>query len=109
MKLEQANEAALCKCFVVSLAGLASFWYNFLPSNSISSFGELGNKFSTHFIGSTRSSKRALQMFDVIQKPNESIRDFVEIFHREKGYDIEQCYQLKKYIKHLIKNGTMIS
>lgn len=63
IELEYSNETSLCKCFEVSLAGLASSWYNSLPLNSFDSFSELGNEFSTHFIGSRRSSKRAIQMF----------------------------------------------
>lgn len=82
MELEDANETTLCKCFEVTLAGPASCWYNLLPSCSICSFGELW-KFSTHIIGSRRSCKRAIQMFDVTQRPNESIREFVECFNRE--------------------------
>lgn len=31
MKLEEANEPTLCKCFKVALTGLPSSWYNSLP------------------------------------------------------------------------------
>lgn len=41
------------------------------------------NKFITHLIGSKRLEKRAIQMFDVTQKSNETIREFVERFIRE--------------------------
>lgn len=82
MELEEENELALCKCFEVALVGPASSWYNCLFLDSSGSFRELVNKFSTHFTVSMRSSKRAIQMIDIIQKPDESIREIVERVNR---------------------------
>lgn len=83
MELEEENKPALYKCFKVALTGPATSWYNSLPHHTIGSFDELCNKFFTHFIGSKRSSKRAIQMFNIVQQSNESIREFVKSFNRE--------------------------
>lgn len=82
-ELEEANEAALCKCFKVALSRPAFSWYNSLSPNSINLFGKLSNKFSTHFIGSKRSLNMVIQMFDVVLRLNESIQEFLERFNRE--------------------------
>lgn len=73
MELEDANKKTLCKCFEVMLARPASSWFNSLPPNSINSFRELCGKFTIDYIGSKRSSKRAIQMFDITQHPDEPI------------------------------------
>lgn len=104
MELKQVNEVALFNCFKVALAGSTSFWYNSLPSDSINSFGELGSKFSTHFIGSRKSSERAIQMFDVIKKLNETIQEFVERFNQEAVHalDLSNDVRIMAFVKALL-------
>lgn len=109
MELEDDNEIALCKCFKVTLAGPASSLYNSLPPSSINSFGELCNKFTTHFIRSRRSSKRAVQMFDVTQRPTESIQEFVERFNREpvNASDLTDDIRIMNFVKALLPSSRL--
>lgn len=63
MKLKEANEAALSKCFEVALTGPASSWYNSLPSyssgrsvNYATNFQPISSAVNSHPKGQSRCS-----------------------------------------------------
>jgi hypothetical protein len=70
------TEAFRVRLFSLSLTGTAFAWYATLPPNSISSWGELEQKFHDHFF----SSDYELDLVDLValrQGKDESVNEYI--------------------------------
>ncbi|KAL0322538.1 UNVERIFIED_CONTAM: hypothetical protein Sangu_1873100 [Sesamum angustifolium] len=72
------SDAAYCKLFRTTLAGKAMTWFNQLPIGSIDNF-DLSVSCTTFAINK-RYPKMAYYLFTVIQREQESLRDYVQRF-----------------------------
>ncbi|KAK4394080.1 hypothetical protein Sango_1878800 [Sesamum angolense] len=74
------SDAAYCKLFRTTLAGKAMTWFNQLPIGSIDNFEQLSQRFLHHFAINKRYPKTASYLFTVVQREQESLRDYVQRF-----------------------------
>ncbi|KAL0396511.1 UNVERIFIED_CONTAM: hypothetical protein Scaly_0099500 [Sesamum calycinum] len=74
------SDAAYCKIFRTTLAGKATTWFNQLPIGSIDNFEQLFQRFLHHFAINKRYPKTTSYLFTVIQREQESLRDYVQRF-----------------------------
>jgi hypothetical protein len=80
---QDIKEACLCKGFGSTLTGPALKWLLSIPANTITSFSHLINLFNTQFSCSRSFEKLTSDLYRVIQKHDESLRDFITRFSRE--------------------------
>jgi hypothetical protein len=96
-------EAFRVRLFSLSLTGTAFAWYATLPPNSISSWGDLEQKFYDHFF----SYDYELDLVDLValrQGKNESINDYIRRFRDTRN----RCFQInlaEKQLAGLAFNG----
>ncbi|KAL0354722.1 UNVERIFIED_CONTAM: hypothetical protein Sradi_3919100 [Sesamum radiatum] len=74
------SDAAYCKLFRTTLSGKAMAWFNQLPPGTIESFEQLAQRFLHHFAINKRYPKTASYLFTIIQRENESLREYVQRF-----------------------------
>ncbi|KAL0430946.1 UNVERIFIED_CONTAM: hypothetical protein Sradi_0720600 [Sesamum radiatum] len=74
------SDAAYCKLFRTTLSGKAMAWFNQLPSGTIEGFEQLSQRFLHHFAINKRYPKTASYLFTIIQRDNESLREYVQRF-----------------------------
>ena len=74
----------MCKGFGSSLIGPALQWYTNLPNNSISSFAQLTDTFVEQFASSRKLEKESDDLYGIVQRRGESLRDYVGHFNKEK-------------------------
>nr|XP_043625460.1 uncharacterized protein LOC122596880 [Erigeron canadensis] len=77
------KEACLCRSFGSTLSGSALKWLQSLPPLSINSFADLTNLFYSQFSCSRTFEKLTDDLYKIIQKPHESLRDFMTRFTKE--------------------------
>nr|XP_043619741.1 uncharacterized protein LOC122591543 [Erigeron canadensis] len=77
------KEACLCRSFGSTLSGSALKWLQSLPPLSINSFADLTNLFYSQFSCSRTFEKLIDDLYKIIQKPHESLRDFMTRFTKE--------------------------
>ncbi|XP_070031129.1 uncharacterized protein [Nicotiana tomentosiformis] len=77
-------ESVLLKKFGETLSKGAMIWYHNLPSNSIDSFAMLTDCFVKAHAGAIKIETRKSDLFKVIQKDNEMLREFVARFQMER-------------------------
>ncbi|GMN58485.1 hypothetical protein TIFTF001_027583 [Ficus carica] len=82
MLIQNANEAALCKLFCLTLTGAAWQWYQRLPPGSIDSFQQLASSFSATFHGSRTRKLGASHLFSIKQCENEKLKKYLERFDK---------------------------
>ncbi|KAH6780217.1 hypothetical protein C2S52_011454 [Perilla frutescens var. hirtella] len=78
------REACMCKGFGSSLSGAALQWFTNLPNASIGSFAQLTDLFVEQFASSRKIEKHSDDLYAIIQYPNETLRNYVARFNREK-------------------------
>ena len=78
------REACMCKGFGSSLISPALQWYTNLSNNFISSFAQLVDCFVEQFASSCKLLKLSDDLYGVRQRPNESLREYVARFNKEK-------------------------
>ncbi|XP_043687776.1 uncharacterized protein LOC122638996 [Telopea speciosissima] len=83
MIMYRGTEIISCRAFPFSLKGAATSWFSWLPPNSITSFGQLCPTFVTRFQSSMKHKKKAVNLFSVKQRSDESIRTFVSRFNKD--------------------------
>ncbi|XP_024172053.1 uncharacterized protein LOC112178073 [Rosa chinensis] len=69
--------------FEETLTNEALHWFLNLPTNSIDSFQELGDKFLQWFILFDSNYRTTPDLFRLKQRPNESLRDFVRRWQKQ--------------------------
>ncbi|XP_057247381.1 uncharacterized protein LOC130589811 [Beta vulgaris subsp. vulgaris] len=78
------REACMCKGFGSTLTGPALQWFINLDNGIISSFAQLVNTFNMQFASSRKMEKQASDLHRIVQKSDESLKEFVNRFNREK-------------------------
>ena len=78
------REACMCKGFGSTLAGPALQWFVNLPNGSIETFADLVNTFNLQFASSRVFEKTTSDLYRIVQRHRESLRDYLTRFNREK-------------------------
>ncbi|XP_074266815.1 uncharacterized protein LOC141590103 [Silene latifolia] len=84
------KEACMCKGFGSTFSGAALQWFVNLPNKSISSFAGLVNVFNQQFASSHKPEKLSSGLYRIVQRFEESTRDYVSRFNVEK-ISIPRC------------------
>ncbi|XP_022864595.1 uncharacterized protein LOC111384541 [Olea europaea var. sylvestris] len=74
----------MCKAFPQTLTNAARDWFSTLEPNSIASFSDLADKFSSFFASSKRIKKTAASLMQLRQGPTETLRGFMTRFNKER-------------------------
>ncbi|CAH9082513.1 unnamed protein product [Cuscuta epithymum] len=90
VRLDQ-REACMCRAFGTTLSGPALTWFVNLPNEGINSFAELVNLFNRQFASSRALEKQTSDLYRVVQRRNESLRDYLHRFNKDK-VSIPRCY-----------------
>ncbi|GKU87084.1 hypothetical protein SLEP1_g1535 [Rubroshorea leprosula] len=82
MRIQNANNAMMCKVFPATLKSTARRWYHKLPRHSIDSFSQLAKLFSNKFASQREIKRIATELMQVNQKEGESLRDYMQRFNK---------------------------
>jgi len=80
MLISGGNDAIRCKIFVGTLTGTTLKWFSKLPSASITSFTTFSQVFLERFAVNRPKQLQIADMFDVRQRPEESLKQFLNRF-----------------------------
>ena len=83
MSLQGVGDAIICKAFPATLKKAARSWFFSLPTRSISTFKNLGEKFMSHFISNVAYKKTSITLMFIRQRQYELLREFVTRFNNE--------------------------
>ncbi|GMN64580.1 hypothetical protein TIFTF001_033649 [Ficus carica] len=90
MLIQNANEAALCKSFCLTLTGAARQWYRRLAPGSIGCFKQLADAFAAAFLSSKTRKLGASHLFGIKQGETEALKKYLERFDRAV-VQVESC------------------
>ncbi|XP_071923109.1 uncharacterized protein [Coffea arabica] len=76
-------DPVICRAFPVFLRGTARKWFWGLEPRSISTLGELVERFLHRFISSRPTTRTSAYLLNMQQNPGESLRSYVQRFHEE--------------------------
>ncbi|XP_027174210.1 uncharacterized protein LOC113773797 [Coffea eugenioides] len=76
-------DPVICRAFPVFLQGTARKWFWGLEPRSISTLGELVERFLHRFISSRPTTRTSAYLLNLQQNPGESLRSYVQRFHEE--------------------------
>ncbi|GLT84990.1 hypothetical protein SLE2022_031930 [Rubroshorea leprosula] len=82
MRIQNANDAMMCKVFPATLKSTARRWYHKLPRHSIDSYSQLAKLFSNKFASQREIKRTATELMQVHQKEGESLRDYMQRFNK---------------------------
>ncbi|GKV06462.1 hypothetical protein SLEP1_g18360 [Rubroshorea leprosula] len=82
MRIQNANDAMMCKVFPTTLKTTARRWYHKLPRHSIDSYSQLAKLFSNKFASQREIKRTATELMQVHQKEGESLRDYMQRFNK---------------------------
>ncbi|GKV09734.1 hypothetical protein SLEP1_g21190 [Rubroshorea leprosula] len=82
MRIQNANDAMMCKVFPAALKTTARRWYHKLPRHSIDSYSQLTKLFSNKFASQREIKRTATELMQVHQKEGESLRDYMQRFNK---------------------------
>ncbi|GKV48032.1 hypothetical protein SLEP1_g54871 [Rubroshorea leprosula] len=82
MRIQNANDAMMCKVFPATLKSTARRWYHKLPRHSIDSYSQLAKLFSNKFASQREIKRTATELMQVHQKEGESSRDYMQRFNK---------------------------
>jgi len=74
MYVQDVDDAMCCRYFPATLRGIAQKWFNGLPSGSITSFLQLAELFSTHFVEGKRERKTSIHIAKIRQAKGEDLK-----------------------------------
>ncbi|XP_043710517.1 uncharacterized protein LOC122659475 [Telopea speciosissima] len=83
MTMYGGTEIVSYRAFPSSLKGAVTSWFSWLPPNSITSFAQLCRAFVTRFQSSMKHKKTMVNLLNVKQRSDESIRSYVSWFNKE--------------------------
>ncbi|KAJ9538189.1 hypothetical protein OSB04_030922 [Centaurea solstitialis] len=86
----QFQEVCMCKSFGSTLTGAALQWLINLKPKSIGSFAELVNQFTRQFASSRKMEKQTSDLYYIVQKSGETIRDYFNRFNAAM-IEIKNC------------------
>ena len=78
------REACMCKGFGSTLEGPALQWFVNLPNESIETFVDLVDTFNLQFASSRVFKKMTNDLYRIVQRHREPLRDYLTRFNREK-------------------------
>ncbi|GKV39439.1 hypothetical protein SLEP1_g47204 [Rubroshorea leprosula] len=82
MRIQNANDAMMCKVFPATLKSTARRWYHKFPRHSIDSYSQLAKLFSNRFASQREIKRTATELMQVHQKEGESLRDYMQRFNK---------------------------
>ncbi|KAJ0706805.1 putative retrotransposon gag domain-containing protein [Helianthus annuus] len=82
-RIEKWSNAECCLVFMQTLVGSARIWFNDLHARSVRSFDDLSKGFLANFSQQRRYVKDATVIFQIKQKDDESLREFIERYKKE--------------------------
>ncbi|GKV05301.1 hypothetical protein SLEP1_g17330 [Rubroshorea leprosula] len=82
MRIQNANDAMMCKVFPATLKSTARRWYHKLPRHSIDSYSQLAKLFSNKFASQREIKRTATELMQVNQREGESLRDYMQRFNK---------------------------
>ncbi|GKV18411.1 hypothetical protein SLEP1_g28799 [Rubroshorea leprosula] len=82
MRIQNANDAMMCKVFPTTLKSTARQWYHKLPRHSIDSYSQLAKLFSNKFASQREIKHTTTELMQVHQKERESLRDYMQRFNK---------------------------
>ncbi|CAL8996243.1 unnamed protein product, partial [Prunus brigantina] len=94
MILHKADDALMCKIFVITLRGAAQDWFHTLPSGSIGSFKELAYVFTKEYTSYRTIKKNSDHLYNLRKKSDESLRDYIKRFKAEKANIVGCDYRI---------------
>ncbi|XP_022014325.1 uncharacterized protein LOC110913815 [Helianthus annuus] len=77
------SNAECCLMFMQTLVGSVRIWFNDLPARSVRSFDDLSKGFLANFSQQRRYVKDATVIFQIKQRDDESLREFIEKYKKE--------------------------
>jgi len=80
MLISGGSDAIRCKMFVGTLTGTALKWFSKLPAASIASFAAFSQVFMERFAVYRPKQLQIADMFDIKQRPEESLKQFLNRF-----------------------------
>ena len=90
MLIQNANEAALCKSFCLTLTKAAQQWYRRLVPGLVGCFMQLEDSFTAAFLGSKIRKLGASYLFGIKQGETETLKKYLE--HFDKAIvQVENC------------------
>jgi hypothetical protein len=75
-----------CRAFPPTLDGVAKDWFGELEPKSIDDFKTLRHLFLTQFLAVRKDKKNPACLLSIQQGKNESLKDYMQRFNREKLY-----------------------
>ncbi|XP_056695443.1 uncharacterized protein [Spinacia oleracea] len=78
------REASICKGFGLTLVGPALKWLTSLPNGFITSFAHFDNMFNQQFASSRDLEKQTCDLYRVVLRPDEPLKDYTACFIMEK-------------------------
>ncbi|XP_035839002.1 uncharacterized protein LOC118486570 [Helianthus annuus] len=82
-RIERWSNAKCRLMFMQTLVGSARIWFNDLPTRSVRSFDDLSKGFLANFSQQRRYVKDATVIFQIKQRDDESLREFIERYKKE--------------------------
>ena len=82
MLIQNANEAALCKAFCLTLTSTARQWYRRLVPGSVGSFKQLADAFAAVFLGVNTRKMDISYLFRIKQGANEPLKEYLNRFDK---------------------------
>ncbi|GMN20723.1 hypothetical protein TIFTF001_043157 [Ficus carica] len=109
MLIQNANEAALCKSFCLTLTGAARQWYRRLAPGSIGCFKQLADAFAAAFLSSKTRKLGASHLFGIKQGETEALKKYLERFDRAV-VQVESCTDetLMQAFREGIKDARLV-
>ncbi|GMN54060.1 hypothetical protein TIFTF001_023183 [Ficus carica] len=109
MLIQNANEAALCKSFCLTLTGAARQWYRRLAPGSIGCFKQLADAFAAAFLSSKTRKLGASHLFGIKQGETEALKKYLERFDKAV-VQVESCTNetLMQAFREGIKDARLV-
>ncbi|GMN19976.1 hypothetical protein TIFTF001_045266 [Ficus carica] len=109
MLIQNANEAALCKSFCLTLTEAARQWYRRLAPGSIGCFKQLADAFAAAFLSSKTRKLGASHLFGIKRGETEALKKYLERFDRAV-VQVESCTDetLMQAFREGIKDARLV-
>ncbi|XP_021866463.2 uncharacterized protein [Spinacia oleracea] len=107
MYVQGTNEASWCKYFPATLRGAATKWFERLPSESITYFGEMEALFSSQFMVHKEENKTSMHLRRLQQGSDETLWSCVKTNNMEAGQipDFPDKATLNNFVRGLNKGS----
>jgi len=83
MYVQDVDDATCCRYFLATLKGIAHKWFNGLLRGSVSSFFQLAELFSAHFVASKKERKTSIHLARIQQQRGEDLKGYIRRFNHE--------------------------